>query len=76
MVFTIVKVVKVIIVIGVIIVIFLKVVEEYQKRLLEMGEVVKHERKPKTPEEILEDLKNKEPIIRKIIETFDLEDVK
>jgi DNA polymerase-3 subunit gamma/tau len=31
---------------------------------------------PRTPEEILEDLKNKEPIIRKIIETFDLEDIK
>ncbi|GAB4374289.1 MAG: hypothetical protein Kow0042_18800 [Calditrichia bacterium] len=30
---------------------------------------------PRTPEEILEDIKNKEPIIKKIINLFDLEDL-
>jgi DNA polymerase-3 subunit gamma/tau len=32
------------------------------------------ERIPRTPEEILEDIKNKEPIIKKIIEVFDLDE--
>lgn len=32
------------------------------------------ERKPRTPEEILEDIKKKEPIIRKIIDVFDLDE--
>jgi hypothetical protein len=33
------------------------------------------EQVPRTPEEILEDIKNKEPIIRKIIDVFDLDQV-
>ncbi|MBN2366490.1 MAG: DNA polymerase III subunit gamma/tau [Calditrichaeota bacterium] len=32
------------------------------------------EKIPRTPEEIIEDIKNKEPIIRKIIDMFDLDD--
>ncbi len=33
------------------------------------------EQQPRTPEEILEDIKNKEPVIKKIIEAFDLNDL-
>jgi DNA polymerase-3 subunit gamma/tau len=32
------------------------------------------EKQPRTPEEILEDIKNKEPMIQKIIEVFDLDE--
>ncbi len=31
------------------------------------------EKQPRTPEEIIEDIKNKEPVVRKIIDLFDLE---
>jgi len=34
------------------------------------------EKQPRTPEEILEDIKNKEPVVRKIIDLFDLDDAK